>query len=407
MKVKVLVVDDSAFMRKVISDIINSDPQMTVVGTARNGQDAIDKVQKLQPNVVTLDVEMPIMDGLKALEEIMKTKPTPVVMLSSQTKNGAEATLGALQRGAIDFITKPSGSISLDIHKLEAEIRLKVKIAAMARIPRVSRGSPLTGKGQSTSELKLKRPSRTPESLIIRSEKTVLSPGLSKNQVVRPASIKLVDSRAEIENKAVIKPSLISSTLNRLVMIGTSTGGPRALYEIIPALPAHLGAPVLVVQHMPPGFTRSLAERLDAVSAIRVKEAEDGEEVVSGTVYIAPGDYHLTVRPRRGENEAGQRLFIELTRDPLVSGHRPSVDVMMTSVANCFWAPMVAVILTGMGQDGTQGMKFLKSRGCRTIAEDESTCVVFGMPRVAIESGIVDRVVPLPRIATEIQALLR
>jgi two-component system chemotaxis response regulator CheB len=403
--VRVLVVDDSAFMRKLISDIINSDKQMTVVGTARNGKEALEKLQELKPDVITLDVEMPVMDGLNALDQIIKIRPTPVVMLSSLTQSGAEATLRALQRGAIDFIAKPSGSISLDIHKIQDEIKLKIKTASVARVPWSSRGLTTAEKvlaSNKTVDFKDRfiQPVISPKAAGVK--RPNLNNGVAKIDVGKTAGPE------KYQTNAVLSKPVSKGVASRLVLIGTSTGGPKALYEVIPTLPENLSAGILVVQHMPPGFTRSLAERLDAVSPLHVKEAEDGEEIVDGTVYIAPGDYHFKVRTSgQGGILERRRLYVNLTKDPQVSGHRPSVDVMMTSVAQNFWAPMVAVILTGMGQDGTQGLKQLKTKQCRILVEDESTCVVFGMPKAAIAAGIVDRIVPLTRISTEIQMMLR
>ncbi|NPV25942.1 MAG: chemotaxis response regulator protein-glutamate methylesterase [Firmicutes bacterium] len=351
-KIRVLVVDDSAFMRKVISDLINADPQLEVVGTARNGEEALAKIGQLQPDVVTMDVEMPVMDGLTALDKIMRSQPLPVIMLSSVTQSGPAATMKALEKGAIDFIAKPSGPISLDINQVQNELILKIKTSKQARLTKSS------GRILSQRSFNIKPP-----------------------------------------------VSVCEPQLNRLVLIGTSTGGPRALNEVIPALPANFPAGVLIVQHMPPGFTRSLAERLDNLSAIHVKEAVDGDEVRAGVAYIAPGDYHmvLTANGRTGD----RHLFIHLTQDPPIAGHRPSVDVMISSAAEVFWGPVVAVILTGMGQDGTQGVKKLKSRGqSKVIAEDQSTCVVYGMPKAAIESGCVDKVVPLPLVADEIMHMI-
>lgn len=249
--IRVLVVDDSAFMRKVISDIINNDPYMEVVGKARNGQDALKKIQELNPDVVTMDVEMPGLDGLAALEELMKIKPVPVIMISSLTKRGTEQTVKALQLGAVDFIAKPSGQISLDIDAVQDEIIRKIKIAA--------------GTKNKLANFKYQG---------------VVTP-------VRPVSaVKKLDR---------------SSALDKMVLIGTSTGGPKALHEVIPRLPADINAGILIVQHMPPGFTKSLADRLDSLSQITVKEAEQGEKILPGCAYIAPGDYHLTVsRPAYG-----------------------------------------------------------------------------------------------------------
>ncbi len=323
---------------------------MEVIGTARDGNDALMKINELDPDVVTMDVEMPHMDGLSALEKIMREHPLPVIMLSSLTKNGADQTLRALQLGAVDFIPKPSGSISLDIDKVRDEIVGKIRIAAGAR--------------------------KKLQNLNIVSE-----PGLT---------------RPKITNK-------ISGTvqeLNQLILIGTSTGGPKALYQLIPRLPADIKAGILVVQHMPPGFTRSLAERLDVLSQVHVKEAEQGEKVLPGTVYIAPGDYHLKVRSKNGMG--GLSLWVELDQSPPRGGLRPAVDVMLESVAREFWSNMVCVIMTGMGHDGAAGLPLLKQRGAKIIAEDQSTCIVYGMPKAAVETGLVDKVVPLTIMHHEI-----
>ncbi|MCW2277922.1 protein-glutamate methylesterase/protein-glutamine glutaminase [Heliophilum fasciatum] len=355
--IKVLVVDDSAFMRKVISDMLSSESDIVVVGTARNGQEALEKVKQLSPHVITLDVEMPVMDGLTTLERLMRESPVPVVMLSSLTKAGEVATLQALQLGAVDFVAKPSGTISLDIHKVRDELITKLRVAASVKI-------------------------RTKSTLHVTAP---VAPTIAKTS----------------QRPSVLPTAKMGERLEKLVLLGTSTGGPKALYEVIPRLPANLGAAVLVVQHMPPGFTRSLAERLNLSSALKVKEAQHDEPILPGVVYIAPGDYHLTVRVT-GTSGGSSQMWINLNQEPAVGGHRPAVDVMMKSAASQFWSHMVGVILTGMGSDGTEGMKLIKQRSGRTIAEDASTCVVFGMPKVAIESGCVDRVVPLTDVADEI-----
>lgn len=349
-KIRVLVVDDSALMRRVISDIINRQPDMEVIATANNGEEALVKVRELKPDVVTMDVEMPKMDGIQALEAIMKSEPLPVIMLSSQTQAGAQATIKALQHGAIDFIPKPSGSISLDIHKVAEEIVSKVRVAAGAK-------------------------------------------GAAK-KLALPSLPKVVRSEPQIKAVPVTGP------LNKLVVIGTSTGGPKALHEVIPKLPSSLGAGVLVVQHMPPGFTKSLADRLDSLSSLKVKEAEDGDPVQPGHVYVAPGDFHMQVK--RVDEGMTKKLKILLTKDPPVGGLRPCADVTMESAAREFWSDMVAVIMTGMGHDGARGAALVKGRGGKVIAEDPSTCIVYGMPKAVVESGNADKVVPLPRIAEEI-----
>lgn len=342
---RVLVVDDSAFMRQVISNILNEDNLIKVVGTARNGQDALQKIKILQPDLVTLDIEMPIMDGLTTLTKIMETNPLPVIMVSSHTSKGADATLKALEKGAVDFIAKPAG---VNISEVKEEIIHKVKVASRINI------------NKSLKETKV------PKTRInITSSSTTSFPN--------------------------------RDNYHQIVMIGTSTGGPKALQEVLPLLPENFPAPVLVVQHMPPGFTKSLADRLNSISAITIKEAEPKEVVRAGVVYIAPGDFHLTIE-KRFDNV----LAINLTKDSLVSGHRPSVNVMMDSVCNNFSGKIIGVIMTGMGNDGTEGMKLIKLRQGATIAEDESTCVVYGMPKAAIQARCVDVVVPLFEIANTI-----
>jgi len=345
-RLRVLVVDDSAFMRKVIGDMISAEPDLELVGTARDGEDGLKRIVELNPDIVTLDVEMPVLDGLSALEKIMVVRPTPVVMLSSLTREGADATIIALERGAVDFVTKPSGPISLDIDKVREELLAKVRMAATARVGRVK----------------------------------------------KPVDFALPKPAQPIRRQLADQP-------NVLALIGTSTGGPKALNEVVPRLPADFKAAVLIVQHMPPGFTRSLADRLNACSRIPVKEAEDGEEILGGKAYIAPGDYHLTVNRN---HVSFPRFRVRLTKDPLVNGHRPSVDTMMLSAAREFPGRVVATILTGMGRDGTEGMRAIKAENGFTIAEDQSTCVVYGMPRSVIEAACVDRVAPLYRVADEI-----
>jgi len=347
-RIRVLVVDDSALMRRIISDLLNSDPELEVIATARNGKEALEKVAQLRPDAVTLDVEMPVMDGLTTLKELMKVCPTPVVVLSSLTQEGTEITVKALQLGAVDFVPKPSGSISLDLQKVKEELIQKVKVAARVR------PSPL-----------------------------------------HPPRLALSPSKRKEEGLKQLPPK-------KLVLVGTSTGGPRALSEVLTKLPGNIPAALLIVQHMPAGFTRSLAERLDHLSELRVKEAEDRERVVSGTAYIAPGDYHLKVEAV----PPSRQPLLRLTKEPPVNGHRPSVDVLMKSAAQAGCWELIGVVLTGMGSDGCDGMREIKAHHGKTIAEDESTAVVFGMPKAAIEAGVVDRVVPLPLIAKEIVKML-
>ena len=352
-KKKVLVVDDSAFMRKVIGDIIDSDPGLEVIGKARDGNDAIKKIKELKPDVVTMDIEMPNLDGLSALDKIMRENPVPIIMLSSLTKAGTEQTVKALSLGAVDFIAKPSGQISLDIDKVKDEIIRKVKMAA----------------------------------------------GTKKNLP------NLNNIRQFSENKTTKggKLSREAKTVNKLIVIGTYTGGPKALHQVIPSLPDTIEAAILIVQHMPPGFTKSLAERLDSISNIQVKEAENNELIVPGCAYVAPGDYHLTVKPNVSANK---QLFIALNQLPPYGGHRPSVDVMFNSVVDNFWGKTLGVVMTGMGRDGAEGIERIKDKGGLTIAEHQSSCIVYGMPRAAVETGKIDSIVPLNNISNEILRLI-
>lgn len=339
MAVRVLVVDDSAFMRRVIADAIASQPDMEVAGVAHNGLDALLKVEQLQPDVVTLDVEMPDMDGLTALRHLMARYPRPVVMLSSQTQHGAITTLRALSIGAVDFVAKPSGAISLDFSRVREELLQKIRGAALARV-----------------------------------------------------RAQVASTRCSAEATRVRRPTYPGG-FERLVVIGCSTGGPRALAALVPELPAEVPAAYLIVQHMPAGFTRSLAERLDASSPIAVREAVAGDRLESGTALVAPGDYHLRLSPSG---------TVELDQAARVHGVRPSVDVALESLSERFGSRTVAVILTGMGQDGTAGAAAVRQAGGYVLAEDESTCVVWGMPRAVVERGLAHRVAPLDGMAEAI-----
>jgi two-component system chemotaxis response regulator CheB len=341
--INVLVVDDSAFFRKIISEAVNADPDLTVVAIAHDGLDAVEKVRRYRPDVVTMDVNMPQLDGLSALREIMKEVPTPVVMLSSLTREGAEETIQSLQEGAVDFLCKPSMRDTGG--GWQEELTTKVKIASRANLGR--RSDPP-----------------------VRERLTVIRPQFS------------VPARRLV---------------GKVLVIGTSTGGPRALQEVLPKFPKDLPVGVLVVQHMPAGFTRTLAERLNSQSQIAVKEAANGDKIEPGVAYVAPGDFHLRVTAR-GEVALGQ--------DPPIASLRPSVDAMFESVAEVFGEGTIAAVLTGMGSDGTRGARRIKAAGGRLVAEDQSTCVVYGMPRSVIEEGLADKVVPLPHVAEEMVKLL-
>jgi two-component system chemotaxis response regulator CheB len=337
--IRVLVVDDSAFVRQALSRMLGAAPDIEVVGTAVDGEDGVEKVRELRPDVVTLDVKMPRMGGLEALRHIMAECPTPVLLLSSHTSEGAEVTLRGLELGAMDFVDKTSVQGHMNLLGLSQELLAKVR--ALAGVPRD----------------RLAVAGARPEAVAERGE---------------PAEV---------------------------VVIGTSTGGPSALQTVIPRLPRGLQSAILVVQHMPAGFTRSLAERLGQRSAVPVREAEDGEPLPRGTVLIAPGGLHFKVR-RRG---AGQpRVWLD--PEPKGALHRPSVDVLMASVAKIYGARALGIVLTGMGADGVEGLRAIRDAGGRTLAESPETCVIYGMPKAAVEAGVVDRSIPLARVADEILA---
>ncbi|MEZ5355953.1 MAG: chemotaxis response regulator protein-glutamate methylesterase [Bryobacteraceae bacterium] len=337
---RVLIVDDSALVRQVLAEILSSDPVLEVVGSVSHPLGVIEAVERLQPDVVTLDVEMPGLDGLTLLRRLMQTRPVPVVMISSATESGCEATVRALELGALDFVAKPRLDIRHGTEALGAEVIEKVKAAARA---------------------KRNRP-----------------PGV----YVQPPG------EAPARPGAAVK----------LIAIGASTGGTEALRAVLAKLPE--GAPpVLVAQHMPAGFTRAFAGRLDSLCRIRVREAADGDPVAAGQCLVAPGGFHLELAPVRGG------YCVRLTGDRQEKRHRPSVDRLFRSCARWVGAGAVGVLLTGMGDDGAEGMLAMRHAGCRTIAQDEASSAVFGMPRAAIERGAASEVVNLHRLAERLLAV--
>lgn len=362
-------------MRKIISDFFEGNLKIEVVGTARNGKDALEKIKRLKPDVVTMDVEMPELNGLDALREIMEIYPVPVIMLSSTTKKGAESTLIAMENGAVDFVTKPGGTISLELHKVKEELVRKVELASQI---------PLSKLKKNTSKKNYKSTNRNREFSPLNS--------MPNQQVRKKGSVDLISKQM----------NSWSRTSKKIVLIGTSTGGPRALQEVITNLPENIDAPILVVQHMPAGFTKSLADRLNQLSKINVKEAEQGDILKNGTAYIAPGGYHLKVR------KAGVNFEVELDKtEPPRSGHRPSVDVMFENVSQFNDFDKVAVIMTGMGYDGSKGLVKLKETGnVIAIAESQETCIVYGMPKAAVETQLVDEIVDVDEIAETIMKYL-
>ena len=339
-RVRVLVVDDSVFARNAISKSLETDPDVEVVGTAADGVKAIEQVKALKPDVVTLDVSMPRMDGIEALQRIMSECPTPIVMLSALTGENTNATLEALEKGAVDFFLKSSKLTPAGLNGQPSELVVKVKTAAKVPIANLL----------AASKIKLAQ---------------------AGNRKVRASS----------------------TARRKILVIGSSTGGPRALAELMPQLPANLPAAILMVQHMPAEFTRTLAERLDQASELNIREAKSGDSVEYGTALMAPGGYHMVVKKTGA---------IGLNQDPLVCGVRPSADVLMKSVAENYGNVCIGVILTGMGSDGTEGSRQIRLVGGKVAAEHESSCAVYGMPRSVIESGNADTVAPISGLADEI-----
>jgi two-component system chemotaxis response regulator CheB len=342
-RTRVLIIDDSALVRSLLTEIVNSQPDMQAIGAAPDPLVAREMIRAMNPDVLTLDIEMPRMDGLDFLERLMRLRPMPVVMVSTLTERGAEATLRALELGAVDFVAKPGIGIASGLRELGRDLCEKIRIASRARMHRHR------------------------------------DAGVAPLPPAAPAA-PVSFSRRSIE---------------KLIAIGASTGGTEALREVLTRLPADCPA-LLVTQHMPPGFTRSFAARLDSLCRITVTEAADGERVLPGHAYIAPGDRHLRIA------RSGANYVIELDAGLSVNRHRPSVEVLFRSIAVHAGPNALGVMLTGMGKDGAMAMLEMKQAGSYNIAQDEASCVVFGMPKEAIACGAVDEVLPLPRIAARL-----
>lgn len=373
-KIKVLIVDDSIFMRKALESLLSGESDIEIVGLAKNGKEGVDMAEQFHPDVITMDIEMPVMDGITALEQIMKKSPTPVIMVSSLTKEGADATLKALDLGAVDFMTKDSQSFGgADIEKgLKDKIRRFARNKGMMRL--LTHSSPFKPQTQPATGSSYKIGSSLP----------------SQNHVATPfahSGPTIDGSKRVVVNKTGIK---------RVVALGTSTGGPQSLQKVIPLLPADLGVPVVVTQHMPPNFTQSLASRLNALSKVEVVEAQGKEKLEPNVVYIAKGGYHLKFQ------KVGPSVYTELSTEPSNVFNIPGVDVMVDSIAEFYGRECLGVIMTGMGSDGCKGLTNLKKIGGTIIAQNEPSCIVYGMPRAVVEAGIADEIVPLEEIAARI-----
>ncbi|OQX81137.1 MAG: hypothetical protein B6D56_03160 [Candidatus Omnitrophica bacterium 4484_70.1] len=338
-EISVFIVEDSLLMQKIISDIVSNSEEIKVIGKALTGKEALQKIPLLKPEIVLLDVRLPDLEGLEVLKEVMSKFPTKVVMFSAYTQKGAEITIKALELGAIDFIPKPSGEVSLDIFNFKDEIISKIKLVAgidMDSFLSIFRGISLT------------------------------------------------------EEAMMVK---------KIVVIVASTGGPKAIIEIMRRIPSNLSASFLIVQHMPKGFTKSFAERVGWYSQIKVKEAEEGDPLLRGVGYVAPADFHMLVEKIFPSQN---KFCIKLDETALVNYLRPSADVTMTSVAELKGKDVIGVILTGMGKDGLEGARMIKEKGGAIIVQDEATSIIYGMPKVVKDAGLADKVLPLEEISEEI-----
>jgi len=340
---RVLVVDDSIVMRKVISRMLSQDAGITVIGTASNGREAIERIEELHPDVVTMDVEMPVMSGIEALKEIMAKNPLPVIVLSALTKDGAQITMEALEMGASDFVTKDFSNCAAVLEEKQRELVAKVKDAARNRA-------------------------------------------------------RFGHKRTEIGHKQLSMDSTVR-VRREILAVGASTGGPPALQSVLSSLPADFPAPIVIAQHMPKLFTESFSKRLNSLCRIEVKEAEEKERLRPGVAFIAPGDSHMALRRR------GRDVVVEFVDDRKYI-YRPSVDLLMSSTAQVYEGKSIGVILTGMGNDGLAGLRELKAKAGFIIAQDEETCVVYGMPKAVVSAKIADAVLPINKIAEEIIRVL-
>lgn len=356
MTIRALIVDDSALIRKLLSDVLSEDPNLRVIGTAVNGKDGLEKIGKLRPDVVLLDNVMPVLDGLKTLARIMKECPTPVVMVSALGERAEEITLTAFEYGAVDLIQKPEGILSQSMPDMAEEICRKIRAAAKANL----------------------------ENLECMRNQELEKPKINKSEE------KIEENRSWKETASV----------RNVLAIGASTGGPRALEKLISSFPADIPAAVLVVQHMPAGFTASLSKRLNSKTALRVKEAQEGDTIEEGTVLVAPGNYHMEIVQKTVNGL--KKEVVHLSCGPKELGSRPSVNALFRSIAPIYGSKVVSLVLTGMNCDGADGAEQVKKMGGKVIAEAQSSCVIYGMPKEVVRRKLADFVLPLDKIAEEI-----
>ena len=381
-KIRVLIVDDSAFMRKVLVSIISADPSLEVAGEAREGREAVKQAEALKPDVITMDINMPIMDGLQATEAIMSNNPKPIVIVSSESREGADTTLKALELGAIDFVAKPSSGIDLDMNSVRDELVRKLRMASKVRVVRTA------AKTKLAQEIAASAPRTEPS----------LPSGYS--QVAKDAQAQSIGRAGELQRSTAFNAPMSKESSARtngkfpIVVIASSTGGPSTLMKFIPAFPKDFPAAVLLVQHMPASFTEQFSHQLAEVSAIKVKEAQAGEIMAQGNVYLCPGSAHMRV------SQTGRLTLDEGAR---INGYRPCADVTMETAADFAGNMGIAVVLTGMGNDACRGVQAMKAVGGHVIAQDEATSVIFGMNAEAIKTGAVDQIVAIEEVYSAIE----
>jgi two-component system chemotaxis response regulator CheB len=366
-KIRVLIVDDSAFMRKVLQSIITSDPQLDVVGEARDGREAVSMNESLRPDAITMDINMPHMDGLQATELIMSSNPKPILVVSSESREGADITLKALELGAIDFVAKPSSGIDLDMNTVREELLRKLRMVSKVRVVRNATRSKVQ------NEIARSAPRTEPVSPLVSKVREKTAPSAKAEPAASPAPFGTGKPQGKFP----------------VVVIACSTGGPATLMNFAPVFPKNFPGAVLLVQHMPGTFTGQFSKQLAEVCQIRVKEAESGEILQQSTFYVCPGSHHLRITP------TGR---VTLDDGPRIAGYRPCADVTLETVAQ-YAGPMgIAAILTGMGNDGSRGVQAIKAAGGHVIAQDEATAVIFGMPSEAIRTGAVDQILPIEQV---------
>lgn len=410
-KIRVLVVDDSAFMRKALTSFLESDNEIEIVGIARNGRDGVEMAALLKPDIITMDIEMPIMNGIEALKQIMATNPIPVIMVSSLTTEGAKETMNAMALGAVDFIPKDFTRVTQQSELLRSELLGKIKEIAQSQSIRTKITKPIASyqyvkvtPAKSDSD---KKSVSFPSSPASTSEQKILS--LSERIALRRSNPSVAglpnftqpvaqESKIIGSNQKVSIKKRPEANFFKLIVLGVSTGGPLALHNLIPRLPANLPVPILIVQHMPPFFTKSLSDRLNVLSHIQVVEAQDKDILKPGTVYIAPGGMHMLVS-KDGKS-------ISITSEPSNTLHKPSVDVMINSAIDRFGANILGIIMTGMGKDGAAALKRLHDQGGYVLAQTEESCIVYGMPKAVVDDGSANELHSLDNLSEAISSCL-